>query len=143
MSNGYKSSTDSIVRKENINDLTSEGLIIRQEHFKKLLNVNNQGDKTYITFYSLQTLISKIKIYQTIMKSVVCYGCEIWTITKQNELLHKDQCWIIDGIPNKIILRSQFPQWWAGQVQRSPNNRLINMVWNQNPTGTTMNKVEK
>ena len=122
-------------------------------------------------FFSLQPLMksktlsrtSKIRIYQTIIKPVVCYGCETWTLTKHNELLlQRFERKILRKIfgpiqdpatgqyrirtnaeletlyhsPNIIkTIKSQRLRW-AGHVQRSPNSRLINMVWNQNPTGT-------
>ena len=107
---------------------------------------------------------SKIRIYQTIIESLVCYGCETWALTKHNELLlQRFERKILRKIfgpiqdpatgqyrirtnaeletlyhsPNIIkTIKSQRLRW-AGHVQRSPNSLLNNMVWNQNPTGTT------
>ena len=101
---------------------------------------------------------SKIRIYSAVIKPVILYGSETWTITKQNELLLK-------RFERKMLRRIFGPimdqrtgQYrlgtneelknvysgpclvnerlrWAGHVQRSQSGRLIKRIWEENPRG--------
>ena len=105
---------------------------------------------------------SKIKVYKTVIRPVVMYGSETWTLTKENE--RKLKCFerkVLRKIfgPYKDPRTEQFrPRTnneltdlyeepdiikvikagrlrWAGHVHRQPDSRVIKMVWEQNPEG--------
>ena len=105
---------------------------------------------------------SKIRIYSAVIKPVILYGSETWTITKQNELLLKrferkmlrrifgpiiDQRTGQYRIRTNEELKNMYSGpclvneikaqrlRWAGHVQRSQSGRLIKRIWEENPRG--------
>lgn len=108
------------------------------------------------------TRSSKIKIYKSIVRPVITYGCETWTMTKANEeklrrferkILRKifgphhdittNQYKIRTNIELKALynnadivqeIKSQRLRW-AGHVHRLHNERLVKLVWEEIPTG--------
>lgn len=124
-----------------------------------------QGNKCY---YATQQLLrsrtltrqTKINIYKTIIRPVVTYGSETWTMTVQDTLL-------LNRFERKILRKIYGGVWdqqtvryrrrtnnevyelynspsivqeiksnrlrWLGHVQRSNDSRLIKMVWEEAP----------
>ncbi|CAG9833703.1 unnamed protein product [Diabrotica balteata] len=86
------------------------------------------------------TRTSKIRIYKTVIRPVVMYGCETWTLTKETE--RKLRCFErkilrrIFGLYHDIVqvIKSQHLRW-AGLVHRLPNNRLATLIGEEAPTG--------
>ena len=83
-----------------------------------------------VSCFCLQVAVQKIPATARIMslhRRRILFGVRIRMNAELETLYHS---------PNIIkTIKSQRLRW-TGHVQRSPNSRLINMVWNQNPTGT-------
>lgn len=105
---------------------------------------------------------SKLRIYNTVIRPVVTYGSETWTITKTNErrlrcferkVLRKIYGPIKDQGTQQYRIRTnkeleelyKSPSIiqeiksgrlrWAGHVQRQQDNRTIKLAWETNPVG--------
>jgi hypothetical protein len=104
----------------------------------------------------------KIKIYRTIIQSVVLYGCETWSITlrkeerlkvfdngvlrrifepKRDEVtgewreLHNEELHNLYSYPNIIWLIKSRRMRWAGHVARMGEERKVWRVLVENPDG--------
>lgn len=105
---------------------------------------------------------TKINIYKTIIRPVVMYGCETWTLTVANEerlrvferrVLRKIYGPTVDattgryrtrtnreledlyGEPNIVREIKSKRLQWAGHVRRLPDNRTVRLVWEEIPEG--------
>lgn len=108
------------------------------------------------------TRSSKIKIYKSIVRPVLTYGSETWTMTKANEeKLRRFERKILRKIfgPHHDVTTNQYRTRtntelkalynnadivqeiksqrlrWAGHVHRLHSERLVRLVWEETPTG--------
>ncbi|CAG9829272.1 unnamed protein product [Diabrotica balteata] len=85
------------------------------------------------------TRTSKIRIYKTVIRLVLMYRCETWTLTKETQ--RKLRCFErkilrrIFGPYHDIVqeIKSQRLRW-AGHVHKLPNNRLAKLIWKEAST---------
>jgi hypothetical protein len=62
-------------------------LILRKLHTRKIKSTSNLGNVYYHSVQSLSPclLTRKIKMYKTIIRPTVLYGCETWHLTLMEE----------------------------------------------------------
>lgn len=105
---------------------------------------------------------TKINIYKTIIRPVVMYGCEAWTLTAANEerlrvferrILRKIYGPIFDASTGRYRIRTNKELkdlygdsdivrevkskrlQWAGHVRRLPDSRIVKLAWEEAPVG--------
>lgn len=105
---------------------------------------------------------SKISVYKTIIRPVVMYGCETWTLTVTNEerlrvferkVLRKIYGPIVDPATGQYRIRTNKELEdlygdsniireikskrlkWAGHVRRLPDGRTVKLAWEEAPQG--------
>jgi hypothetical protein len=118
------------------------------------------GSESFV--FQLLSRNVKVKIYKTIIVSVVLYGCEIWSLTlreenrlrvfedrilrrifgqKRNEVtgewrkLHSEELHILYSSPNIIIQIKSKRMRWAGHVALTREERNVYRVLMGKPEG--------
>lgn len=86
---------------------------------------------------------TKLRIYKTLIRPVLLYACEAWTLTKDDERILSTFC---DGFlvlrkrnfelynllqePNVIATTKAHRLWWMGHVERMDDKRLPKRIIN-------------
>lgn len=132
--------------------------------------INNRIQSANRCCFALQKIIrsknvsrtTKLRIYHSIIRPIMTYACETWTMTKQNEtrlriaerkILRSIYGPVKDettqqyrsrknreieelyGQPDIIKIIKAERLRWAGHVKRQEDGRVVKLAWEQAPTG--------
>ncbi|PSN47150.1 hypothetical protein C0J52_13496 [Blattella germanica] len=83
------------------------------------------ANKCYFGLMKSRVLSRSVKVclYKTLIRPVLTYACETWTISKNNE-------YALQYFERLTRLR------WAGHVRRKEDSEICKMIWSAQPEGS-------